>query len=98
MSNKLSTQTMSFRKRFNLLALPLKFEAAKELGSLVSLKIMPTGRPMTDEEHAMLQELAEWCNDAILFNRKPNGGYDEYFEQQTTYPPCINNFAKLKGK
>jgi hypothetical protein len=75
---KLNPQTLNFRKRYNLMAAPMKFEVARTLGNLVSLKLMPTGRAMTDAEHAMLQELVEWCNDNILFNRKPNGSYDEY--------------------
>lgn len=78
MAHQLNKKTLSFRKRFNLLAAPTKFETARLLGNHVANRTMPTMRPMTDEEHAILSELSEWCNDNIFFNRKPNGSYDDY--------------------
>lgn len=78
-TNKLSPKTMNFRKRFHLLNAPMKFETAAMLGQCFKHKQMPTGRPMAADEIEMIAELLEWCNDSILFNRKPNGGYDEYF-------------------
>ncbi len=77
-NNKLSPNTMTFRKRFNMMAAPMKFETAQWIGDCVERKRMPTNRPMTDEELQLMQELAEWCNDNILFDRKPAGGYSEY--------------------
>lgn len=59
--------------------MPMKLETAKQLGNLVRLKIMPTGRNMTTEELTMLEELTEWCNDSILFNRQPNGEYKNFY-------------------
>jgi len=72
---------MSFRKRFNLLAAPMKFEAAAMIGRCLANKTMPTGRLMTNEEYAIMHELCEWCNDNILFDRKPSGDYSEYLNR-----------------
>ena len=76
--NKLSPNTMTFRKRFNMMAAPMKLETAALIGKCVDNARMPTGRAMTSDEYALMQELAEWCNDNILFDRKPAGGYSEY--------------------
>ena len=77
--NLLHKQTLNFRKRFNLLSMPMKLDTAAKLGNLVRLKIMPTGRDMTAKELIMLEELSEWCNDSILFNRQPNGSYKDFY-------------------
>lgn len=77
-NNKLSPNTMTFRKRFNLMAAPMKFQTAECIGQCIERRKMPSGRSMTDEELGLMQELAEWCDDNILFDRKPAGGYSEY--------------------
>ena len=51
------------------------------IGRCLANKTMPTGRLMTNEEYAIMHELCEWCNDNILFDRKPSGDYSEYLNR-----------------